>query len=126
MQAKSSNSTNHDDTLNPRWMRNWAILGHHLLGIVFKGHRPWGVTRIVLLLIFWAVLVQQRWNHCLVLWVTRRGFGNNGKICMVMYLDSSREISFFTRLLPQSWSEDDQRRPFKCTSALYFSRQFLE
>ena len=42
-----------DGTLNPRWMRNWAILRHHLLGIVFKGHRPWGViTRIVLLLIF--------------------------------------------------------------------------
>ena len=42
-----------DGKLNPRWMRNWAILRHHLLGIVFKGHRPWGViTRIVLLLIF--------------------------------------------------------------------------
>ena len=30
-------------TLNPRWMRNWAIFRHHLLGIFRKGHRPWGV-----------------------------------------------------------------------------------
>ena len=28
--------------LNPRWMRNWAIFRHHVLGIVRKGHRPWG------------------------------------------------------------------------------------
>ncbi|MEC7097747.1 MAG: hypothetical protein VXW70_06040, partial [Candidatus Thermoplasmatota archaeon] len=27
--------------LNPRWMRNWAILRHHVLGIFRKGHRPW-------------------------------------------------------------------------------------
>ncbi|MGB1766224.1 MAG: hypothetical protein ACPHJE_02460, partial [Poseidonia sp.] len=27
--------------LNPRWMRNWSILRHHLLGIFKKGHRPW-------------------------------------------------------------------------------------
>ena len=28
-------------TLNPRWMRNWAIYRHHMLGIFKKGHRPW-------------------------------------------------------------------------------------
>lgn len=30
-------------TLNPRWMRNWAILRHHVLGVFKSGHRPWGV-----------------------------------------------------------------------------------
>ena len=43
--------------LNPRWMRNWAILRHHVLGIVKKGHRPWGVpTKIYLVLVFFASL----------------------------------------------------------------------
>ena len=43
--------------LNPRWMRNWAILRHHVLGIVKKGHRPWGVpTKIFLVLVFFASL----------------------------------------------------------------------
>lgn len=43
--------------LNPRWMRNWAILRHHILGIFKKGHRPWGVpTRIFLILVFFASL----------------------------------------------------------------------
>ena len=28
-------------TLNPRWMRNWAIYRHHMLGLFKKGHRPW-------------------------------------------------------------------------------------
>ena len=41
--------------LNPRWMRNWAILRHHLLGVVKKGHRPWGIfTRHALLVILLA------------------------------------------------------------------------
>ena len=41
--------------LNPRWMRNWAILRHHLLGIFKKGHRPWGVPiRLYLLVVFIA------------------------------------------------------------------------
>jgi len=41
-------------TLNPRWMRNWAILRHHVLGIFRKGHRPWGIpTR---LFIFFVIL----------------------------------------------------------------------
>ena len=41
--------------LNPRWMRNWAILRHHLLGVVKKGHRPWGIfTRLALLVILLA------------------------------------------------------------------------
>ncbi|MCH1423400.1 MAG: ABC transporter permease [Candidatus Poseidoniaceae archaeon] len=43
--------------LNPRWMRNWAILRHHLLGIFKKGHRPWGVPiRLFLLVVFIASL----------------------------------------------------------------------
>ena len=36
--------------LNTRWMRNWAILRHHIAGMFIKGHRPWGwLTRIALL-----------------------------------------------------------------------------
>jgi len=43
--------------LNPRWMRNWAILRHHLLGIFKKGHRPWGMpTRLFILVVFIASL----------------------------------------------------------------------
>ena len=39
-------------TLNPRWMRNWAIFRHHLLGIFRKGHRPWGVpTKLFLIFV---------------------------------------------------------------------------
>jgi len=42
-------------TLNPRWMRNWAIFRHHLLGIFRKGHRPWGVpTKLFLIFVFIA------------------------------------------------------------------------
>tara|TARA_B110001452_G_C15193156_1_gene414198 strand:+ start:77 stop:1144 length:1068 start_codon:yes stop_codon:yes gene_type:complete len=41
--------------LNTRWMRNWAILRHHLLGVFKKGHRPWGMAiRLYLLVIFIA------------------------------------------------------------------------
>ncbi len=41
--------------LNPRWMRNWAIFRHHLLGIFRKGHRPWGVpTKLFLIFVFIA------------------------------------------------------------------------
>ena len=41
--------------LNPRWMRNWAIFRHHVLGIVRKGHRPWGVpTKLVLIFVLIA------------------------------------------------------------------------
>ena len=35
-----------EGTLNPRWMRNWAILRHHILGIFKKGHRPWNLSLI--------------------------------------------------------------------------------
>lgn len=46
-----------DGQLNPRWMRNWSILRHHLLGIFKKGHRPWGVPiRLFLLIVFIASL----------------------------------------------------------------------
>ena len=39
--------------LNRRWMRNWSILRHHLLGIFKKGHRPWnGWMRMALLFCF--------------------------------------------------------------------------
>ncbi|MCH1540861.1 MAG: ABC transporter permease [Candidatus Poseidonia sp.] len=45
--------TSWNGTLNGRWMRNWAILRHHLLGIFKKGNRPWGMpTRIFLLIAF--------------------------------------------------------------------------
>ena len=41
--------------LNPRWMRNWSILRHHILGIFKKGHRPWGwPTRIFMVVVFLA------------------------------------------------------------------------
>lgn len=44
-------------TLNPRWARNWAILRHHMYGIVAKGHRPWGwPTRLVLFTVLLASL----------------------------------------------------------------------
>lgn len=40
--------------LNPRWMRNWSILRHHILGIFKKGHRPWNIpTR---LFIFFVII----------------------------------------------------------------------
>lgn len=43
-----------DGALNTRWMRNWAILRHHILGIFKKGHRPWNIpTR---LFIFFVIL----------------------------------------------------------------------
>ena len=44
-------------SLNPRWMRNWAILRHHVLGIFRKGHRPWGLpTKLFMVLVFIASL----------------------------------------------------------------------
>ena len=44
-------------TLNPRWMRNWSILRHHVLGIFKKGHRPWGwPTKLFIVVVFLASL----------------------------------------------------------------------
>ena len=43
-----------EGTLNPRWMRNWSILRHHILGIVKKGHRPWNIP--TKLFIFFVVI----------------------------------------------------------------------
>ena len=43
-----------EGTLNPRWMRNWAILRHHVLGIFRKGHRPWNVP--TKLFIFFVII----------------------------------------------------------------------
>ena len=40
--------------LNPRWMRNWSILRHHILGIFKKGHRPWNIP--TKLFIFFVVI----------------------------------------------------------------------
>ena len=43
--------------LNPRWMRNWAILRHHVLGIFRKGHRPWSLpTKRFIVIVFIASL----------------------------------------------------------------------
>lgn len=43
--------------LNPRWMRNWAILRHHVLGIFRKGHRPWSLpTKLFIVIVFIASL----------------------------------------------------------------------
>ena len=43
-----------EGTLNPRWMRNWAILRHHVLGIFRKGHRPWNIP--TKLFIFFVII----------------------------------------------------------------------
>ena len=40
--------------LNPRWMRNWSILRHHMLGIFKKGHRPWNIP--TKLFIFFVII----------------------------------------------------------------------
>lgn len=37
--------------LSPRWMRNWTILRHHILGIFKKGHRPWNLTTKLFILV---------------------------------------------------------------------------
>lgn len=43
-----------EGTLNPRWMRNWAILRHHVLGVFKKGHRPWNIP--TKLFIFFVII----------------------------------------------------------------------
>ncbi len=43
-----------EGNLNPRWMRNWSILRHHILGIFKKGHRPWGIP--TKLFIFFVII----------------------------------------------------------------------
>ena len=40
--------------LNPRWMRNWTILRHHILGIFKKGHRPWNL--VTKLFVFFVII----------------------------------------------------------------------
>ena len=46
-----------EGTLNPRWMRNWAILRHHILGIFKKGHRPWNIpTRLFIFFVILAAM----------------------------------------------------------------------
>tara|TARA_B100000579_G_scaffold430728_1_gene444618 strand:+ start:1336 stop:2421 length:1086 start_codon:yes stop_codon:yes gene_type:complete len=44
--------------LNPRWVRNWSILRHHVYGLFAKGHRPWPMTSklIIVLILFGSLL----------------------------------------------------------------------
>jgi len=44
--------------LNPRWVRNWSILRHHVYGLFSKGHRPWPVTTklLVVIVLFGSLL----------------------------------------------------------------------
>jgi len=44
--------------LNPRWVRNWSILRHHVYGLFTKGHRPWPLTSklIIVLILFGSLL----------------------------------------------------------------------
>ena len=44
--------------LNPRWVRNWSILRHHVYGLFSKGHRPWPMTTklVVVIVLFGSLL----------------------------------------------------------------------
>ena len=44
--------------LNPRWVRNWSILRHHVYGLFSKGHRPWPVsTKLIVVLVLFGSLL---------------------------------------------------------------------
>ncbi len=44
--------------LNPRWVRNWAIIRHHIYGLFSKGHRPWPLsTKLIVLVIMLGSLL---------------------------------------------------------------------
>jgi len=44
--------------LNPRWVRNWSILRHHVYGLFSKGHRPWPIsTKLIVLLVLFGSLL---------------------------------------------------------------------
>ena len=44
--------------LNPRWIRNWSILRHHVYGLFSKGHRPWPVsTKLIVVLVLFGSLL---------------------------------------------------------------------
>ena len=45
--------------LNPRWVRNWSILRHHVYGLFSgKGHRPWpAATRVVVFSVMFGSLL---------------------------------------------------------------------
>ena len=44
--------------LNPRWVRNWSILRHHVYGLFSKGHRPWPLTtKLVVVLVLFGSLM---------------------------------------------------------------------
>ena len=39
-------------TLNPRWVRNWSLLRHHVYGLFSKGHRPWPLmTKLIVVIV---------------------------------------------------------------------------
>ena len=44
--------------LNPRWVRNWSILRHHVYGLFSKGHRPWPITtKLVVVIVLFGSLM---------------------------------------------------------------------
>tara|TARA_B110000014_G_C20086592_1_gene568375 strand:+ start:147 stop:1271 length:1125 start_codon:yes stop_codon:yes gene_type:complete len=44
--------------LNPRWVRNWSILRHHVYGLFSKGHRPWPIsTKLIVVLVLFGSLL---------------------------------------------------------------------
>ncbi|MEE3083488.1 MAG: ABC transporter permease [Candidatus Thermoplasmatota archaeon] len=44
--------------LNPRWVRNWTILRHHIYGIFSKGHRPWPTyTKLIMVIVTMGALI---------------------------------------------------------------------
>mgnify|MGYP001502171403 CR=1 FL=1 len=44
--------------LNPRWVRNWSMLRHHVYGLFSKGHRPWPLmTKVVVTLVLFGSFI---------------------------------------------------------------------
>ena len=44
--------------LNPRWVRNWSILRHHIYGLFSKGHRPWPpYTKLLIVIVLMGALM---------------------------------------------------------------------
>ena len=45
-------------TLNPRWVRNWSMLRHHVYGLFRKGHRPWpAYTKVLIVMVTMGALM---------------------------------------------------------------------
>lgn len=114
-------------TLNPRWMRNWAILRHHLFGIFRKGYRPWGMpTRIFLVIVFIASLTDAALtilsgilgsSELYQLWGVNRNnlYGHN----LGFFPRNILYYPIVTALLVGGVISEDRHHG---TSALYFSR----